>query len=114
MKIRHLFITLIALATVHAEPIGINAVAGKPADYAGKAITVTGYVDRVSASKRMVVLIDATEATCTDGCDRKTLVVEIPAEAPLPAKGTSLTVTGTLVDEGKPLRLVAKDAGPGE
>lgn len=113
MKIRLLLFTLACLASAHADPIGINALAGKPADFAGKEITVTGHVDRVSASKRMVVLIDASEATCTDGCDRKTLVLQIPEAAPLPAKGTTLTATGTLAGESNPLRFNAASIRPG-
>jgi hypothetical protein len=105
----HIIILTVATLLVSplraAEPLGINALTSNPAQYAGREITVMGHVDRISAARRMVVLIDSSEATCTDGCDRKTLVVEFPAESPLPTKGQTLTVTGKLFTETTPLRL---------
>lgn len=96
------------LAVLHAEePVGVNALHEKQADYAGKAITVTGLVDRVSSSRRMVMLIDTIEATCTDACDRKNLVVQVPTSIELPAKGSIVTAVGTLGMESNPPQLAA-------
>lgn len=112
MKIRYVLLACAALWLAPlpaAEPIGINALTSDPAKYESRVITVTGLVDRVSAARRMVVLIDATEATCTDACERKTLIVELPESAPIPAKGKTLTATGKLSAAGTPPRLVASE-----
>ena len=96
------------LAVLHAEePVGVNALHEKQADYAGKAVTVTGLVDRVSSSRRMVILIDASEATCIDACDRKNLVVQVPDAMELPAKGAFVTAVGTLAPGSNPPQLTA-------
>lgn len=102
--------TLILAPLQAADPIGINALAANAGDFAGKEITVTGHIDRVSAARRMVVLIDTSEATCKDGCNRKTLLVELPAESPLPAKGQTLVATGKLTAETGALRFSATRA----
>jgi hypothetical protein len=108
MKTRMLALAISALllSPVHSEePVSINALAEKPAEFSGRQITVTGLVDRISVARRMVVLIDASEATCTDACDRKTLVVRVPEDTALPGKGDLLTVTGTLVPDSDPLQM---------
>ncbi len=96
-----LLVTLGALTHLSAaEPVGINQLRETPASFTGRAITVTGLVDRVSKERRMVVLIDTSEATCTDACERKTLIVQIPEGSTLPEKGDISTATGTLLDGG--------------
>jgi hypothetical protein len=79
-----------------ADPVGINKLMEKPAEFAGSEITVAGHVDRVSAERRMVVLIDSSEAGCSDGCSRKTLVVQLPEKLEVPAKGSNVRVVGKL------------------
>lgn len=110
MKTRFLLIVIPALMLTFAradEPLGVNTVFEKNVEFVGKEITVTGLVERVSASRHMVVLIDTTEATCTDACDRKTLVVLLPKTANLPSKGSFLTVNGTLIPDANPPQLTA-------
>lgn len=110
MKTRLLPLALSALflSLAHAgESLGVNAVVEKIAEFPGREITVTGLVDRVSAARRMVILIDASEATCTEACDRKTVVVQLPDAAEMPAKGSFLTATGTLTPGSNPPQLAA-------
>lgn len=115
MKIRRLLfaVSTLLIPLVHAgEPLGVNALHEKLSESAGTEITVTGLVDRVSAARRMVVLIDTSEASCKDACERKLLVVTLPESAEMPAKGSFLTATGKLSPEADPPQLVATSLVP--
>jgi hypothetical protein len=105
MKTKHLLVALLAYtaALLHAaDPVGIDILMQNPASFAGREILVEGHVDRVSAARRMVVLIDTTEADCQDACGRKSLVVQIPETLPIPEKGTNIQVTGSLSEDQSP------------
>lgn len=93
-----------------AEPIGVNSVVEKMVEFSGREITVTGMVDRVSTARRMVILIDASEATCQEACERKTVIVRLPDTIEMPAKGSFLTASGTLVPDSNPAQLAATTA----
>jgi hypothetical protein len=111
MKTRHILLALLTTAASFlqaADPLGIDSLMQNPAVHAGKDILVEGHVERVSAARRMVVLIDTTEADCKDACGRKTLLVQIPDPLPLPEKGTTIRVAGTLANDQSPT-LLAKD-----
>ncbi len=115
MKTRILLasLALILAPLAKAEaPIGVNALHGKLPELPGQELTVTGLVDRVSAARGMVVLIDSSEASCKEACERKTLVVRLPEGAGAPAKGTFLTVNGHLVPGTNPPRLNAASVAP--
>ena len=56
---------------------GVDSLAAKPSDYAGKIVAVSGIVERVSETKRMFTLIDASEAACADGCQRSMVVAQL-------------------------------------
>jgi len=108
MKLFFAFIAFIAtLISVHAQPVEINELIPRLSEFAGKELTVSGIVDRVSASKRMVVLRDASKAACTDGCERKVLVVSLPDSVPIPGQGQRLIVTGLLNAAADPPHLKA-------
>jgi hypothetical protein len=110
MKIRMLLLTIpvFFLPLAHAgETVGVNAVVEKSAEFSDREILLTGLVDRVSAARRMVILIDTSEATCTEACDRKTVIVQLPEVAEIPAKGSFVTATGTLTPGSNPLKLTA-------
>lgn len=89
------------------EPIGVNAANDRQAELAGKTVTISGLVDRVSTARRMVILIDTSEADCADACERKNLVVQLPDAVEIPAKGAFVTAMGTLGSESDPPRLTA-------
>lgn len=108
MKTRLLLFVMSAMILVSVragEPLGVNAFFENRAEFAGKEVTLTGLVDRVSAARRMVVLIDTTEADCTDACDRKTVVVQVPDAVEIPAKGSFITASGTVVPDADPPQL---------
>jgi hypothetical protein len=110
MKIRMLLLTIpvFFLPLAHAgETVGVNAVVEKSAEFSDREILLTGLVDRVSAARRMVILIDTSEATCTEACDRKTVIVQLPEVAEIPAKGSFVTAIGTLTPGSNPLKLTA-------
>ncbi|MCX7869252.1 MAG: hypothetical protein N2322_04800 [Terrimicrobiaceae bacterium] len=91
------------LALAAEQATGVNSLLANLPAHEGRQIAVIGHVDRVSASRRMVILIDLAEAGCADGCERKTLLVQLPEGAPMPAKGANILVTGTLRQpEGSP------------
>ena len=56
---------------------GVDSLAAKPSDYTGKIVAVSGIVERVSETKRMFTLIDASEAACADGCQRAMIVAQL-------------------------------------
>jgi len=89
------------------EPIGVNAANDQQAELAGKTVTITGLVDRISTARRMVILTDTSEADCADACERKNLVVQLPDAVELPAKGAFVTVIGTFGSEKNPPQLAA-------
>lgn len=95
------------------ETLGVNVTVEKRAEFDGREIAVNGLVDRVSAARRMVVLIDASEATCQEACDRKMLVVQVPEAAAMPVKGSFLKATGTLAPGTNPPQLVATQLAEG-
>lgn len=106
-------LTLILAPLAKADPpIGVNALHEKIPELPGKDLAVTGLVDKVSAARGMVVLIDSSEATCKDACERKTLVVLLPEGAEAPDKGTFLTATGLLVPDTNPPQLQAARVAP--
>ena len=55
----------------------VDSLAAKPSDYSGKIVAVSGIVERVSETKRMFTLIDASEAGCADGCQRAMIVAQL-------------------------------------
>jgi hypothetical protein len=113
MKTKTLLVALFAsTASIlqATDPVGINALMQNPAPFAGGEILVEGHVDRVSAERRMVVLIDTAEAGCTDGCNRKTLMVQIPEGIAVPEKGVNIQVAGSL-SAAEPPRLSATAIG---
>ena len=114
MKARLLLtaLTLILVLTANAEtPIGVNALHEQSSALSEKELVVTGLVDRVSAARGMVVLIDSSEATCTKACERKSVVVLLPKGIELPAKGSFLTANGRLVPGTNPPQLNAASVG---
>lgn len=109
---KHIILQLAAAALLISwaqarDPIGVNAAYNQQAELAGKTVTVTGLVDRVSTARRMVILIDTSEAGCADACERKNLVVQLPDSIELPAKGASITAIGTFGSEKNPPQLAA-------
>jgi len=57
--------------------IGVDSLAAKPSDYSGKIVAVSGIVERVSETKQMFTLVDASEANCADGCQRAMIVAQL-------------------------------------
>ncbi len=105
MKTKHLVVALLASTAflLHAaDPVGIDTLMQNPVSFVGREILVEGHVERVSAARRMVVLIDTAEADCQDACGRKSLVVQIPETLSIPEKGTNIRVTGSLSEEQSP------------
>jgi hypothetical protein len=105
MKTKHLVVALLASTAflLHAaDPVGIDTLMQNPVSFVGREILVEGHVERVSAARRMVVLIDTAEADCKDACGRKSLVVQIPETLSIPEKGTNIRVTGSLSEEQSP------------
>ena len=120
-----LLVTLLAVALVPAtfatapravtDVVGVNTVAAKPGDYQGNDIQLTGIVHRVSAARRMVVLIDTSEADCTDACTPATVLVKLgesPAE--LPKAKDRILVVGKISGEGSPVNITAAEWVTGE
>lgn len=115
MKTRLLLtaLTLILVLPANAEtPIGVNALHEQSSALSEKELAVTGLVDRVSAARGMVVLIDSSEATCTKVCERKSVVVLLPKGVEIPVKGTFLTANGRLVPGTNPPQLNAASVNP--
>lgn len=105
MKTKNLLVVLLASTASllqAADPVGIDTLMQNPTSFAGSEILVEGHVERVSAARRMVVLIDTTEAGCQDACGRKTLVVQIPETLPIPKKGINIQVTGSPSEDPSP------------
>lgn len=101
-------LSLFLLLPANAEtPIGVNGLYEQSSALSEKELAVTGLVDRVSAARGMVILIDSSEATCTKVCERKTVVVLLPKGVEMPAKGTFLTANGRLVPGTNPPQLDA-------
>jgi hypothetical protein len=76
------FIAVICAASVviaQDQPVltGVDSLAAKRSDYSGKIVAVSGIVERVSETKRMFTLIDASEAGCADGCQRAMIVAQL-------------------------------------
>jgi hypothetical protein len=76
------FIAMICAATsVMAQDkpalIGVFSLAANPGGYTGKIVAVSGIVERVSETKRMFTLIDASEAGCADGCLQAMIVAQL-------------------------------------
>ena len=110
MKTRLLLtaLTLILVHPANAETlIGVDALHEQSSALSEKELAVTGLVDRVSAARGMVVLIDSSEATCTKVCERKSVVVLLPKGVEIPVKGTFLTANGRLVPGTNPPQLNA-------
>lgn len=85
------------LATAQAaEPLAVDAVFDQAETLAGQEITVRGAVERVSAARHMVMLVDKAELTCTTGCEPRRLPLQLQETAELPAKGDLIQATGTL------------------
>lgn len=115
MKTRLLLtaLTLILVLPANAEtPIGVDALHEQSSALSEKELAVTGLVDRVSAARGMVVLIDSSEATCTKVCERKSVVVLLPKGVEMPIKGTFLTANGRLVPGTNPPQLNAASVAP--
>ena len=115
MKTRLLLtaLTLILVLPANAEtPIGVDAIHEQSSALSEKKLAVTGLVDRVSAARGMVVLIDSSEATCTKVCERKSVVVLLPKGVEMPVKGTFLTANGRLVPGTNPPQLNAASVTP--
>jgi hypothetical protein len=75
---------------------GESKLLADPAASDGKSLVLAAWVDRVSVQRRMVILIDVSEADCQDACNRKTLAALFPETVQLPEKGTRLTLRGIL------------------
>jgi hypothetical protein len=76
------FIAVICVASAviaQDKPLltGVDLLAAKPSDYAGKIVAVSGVVERVSEAKKMFTLVDASEAGCADGCERARIVAQL-------------------------------------
>jgi hypothetical protein len=115
MKTRLLLtaLTLILVLPANAEtPIGVDALHEQSSALSEKELAVTGLVDRVSAARGMVVLIDSSEATCTKVCERKSVVVLLPKGVEMPVKGTFLIANGRLVPGTNPPQLNAASVTP--
>ena len=56
---------------------GVDSLAAKPSDYTGKIVAVLGVVERVSDSKKMFTLVDASESGCADACQRAMIVAQL-------------------------------------
>lgn len=56
---------------------GVDSLAAKPSDFSGKIVAVSGIVERVSAAKKMFILVDPSEAGCVDGCFRAMIVAQL-------------------------------------
>jgi hypothetical protein len=56
---------------------GVDSLAANPSEYTGKIVAVSGIVERVSETKRMFTLIDASEAGCADGCQRAMIIAQL-------------------------------------
>jgi hypothetical protein len=115
MKTRLLLtaLTLILVLPANAETlIGVDALHEQSSALSEKELAVTGLVDRVSAARGMVVLIDSSEATCTKVCERKSVVVLLPKGVEMPVKGTFLTANGRLVPGTNPPQLNAASVTP--
>lgn len=100
--------TALFIPWAHAgDPIGVSAANDQQAELAGKTVTITGLVNRVSMARRMMILIDTSEADCADACEGKNLVVQLPDFIEVPAKGAFVTAVGTFGSESNPPKLKA-------
>jgi hypothetical protein len=97
-----------ARAAANTPLITVDALASKTKAFAGKTIVLHGVVDRVSKERRMITLIDPSEANCTDACQRNTVIVPLPAtnKDPLPEARREVLVHGSVDPKQAPLRMI--------
>ena len=81
---------------------GVDSLAAKPSDYTGKIVAVSGIVERVSETKRMFTLIDASEAGCADGCQRAMIVAQLGQGVTMLPKAAERVVAIGKVDTSAP------------
>ena len=81
---------------------GVDPLAAKPSDYTGKIVAVSGIVERVSETKRMFTLIDASEAGCADGCQRAMIVAQLGQGVTMLPKAAERVVAIGKVDTSAP------------
>lgn len=89
--------------------LGVDTLAAKPADYAGKPLHLTGIVHRVSTERRMIVLIDLSEANCTDSCTPASVLVHLAKDGNLPSAKETILVVGKLEKTSPPITLKADE-----
>jgi hypothetical protein len=80
----------------------VDSLAAKRADYTGKIVAVSGIVERVSDTKRMFTLIDASEAGCADGCQRAMIVAQLGQGVTTLPKATEPVVAIGTIDTSAP------------
>jgi len=102
-----LALALPVVSLTATESIGIDTLVSQSAELTDEEITVAGHVDRVSTERRLVLVIDLSEAGCADACSRNTLAVQIAEGLELPAKGENIAFHGRLIKDSNPLRLEA-------
>ena len=85
---------------------GVDSLAAKPSDYTGKIVAVLGVVERVSESKKMFTLVDASEAGCADACQRAMIVAQLGQGLTTLPKTTEPVIAIGKVDTSSPAVLV--------
>lgn len=94
---------------------GVNTLAAKSADYFGKTVAVPGIVERVSETKQMFTLIDASEASCADGCERAMIVARLgQGVAPLPKAAEPVIVIGKVDTSAPAVRVTVTELVSGK
>jgi hypothetical protein len=81
---------------------GVDSLAARPSDYAGKIVAVSGVVERVSETRRMFTLIDTSEVGCADGCQRAMIVAQLGQGVTTLPKATEPVVAIGEVDASAP------------
>lgn len=125
MKTPSKFLLLAAFLAVSAWPVhaadapavavGVNALVAQPGDQEGKILYLTGIVHRVSAARRMIILVDTSEADCTDACTPATVVVQLDGKPEnLPEPKTPILIIGKLKGKATPVTLAASEWITGE
>jgi hypothetical protein len=94
---------------------GVDSLAAKPGDYAGKIVAVSGIVERVSETKRMFTLIDASEAACADGCQRSMVVAQLgQGLTALPKAAEPVVVIGKVDTSAPAVRVTVTELVSGQ
>lgn len=89
---------------------GVDNLTAKSSEYADKVVNLSGIVDRVSAERNMFTIIDTTEAGCTDGCARATIIAELgPGLTTLPETAEPVIAIGKVVAITPSIRLIVTE-----